>query len=256
MEARMDEPEPADRPSLIRVDHVSQIAEVLDSTAIPRDRPVLVLVGGAGGLNDRHLQLLEVVLRDALLPVVVEHAAVVLDGGTDSGVMRAIGRARSATGAVFPLVGVAVRETVVLPGTTPLFDDAAQLDAHHTHVILVPGRTWGDESPWLAGIADVVAGPRPSVTVLVNGGEIAYDDVFHSLARGRPVIVLAGTGRTADAIAAAAHGREGDPRAQLIAESELTGVVPITDLAAIGAAVAGALSSRAAGGGRHASSRA
>ena len=242
MAARMDEREPPNRPSLVRVDDVSQIAGALDSTAIRRDRPVLVLVGGARGMTGSHLQLLEGVLRDALLPVVVERAAVVLDGGTDSGVMRAIGRVRSATGGEFPLVGVAAQGTVVLPGTQPPFDEAAQLDANHTHLILVPGKTWGDESPWLADIADVVAGQRPSVTVLINGGEIAYDDVSHSLKKGRPVIVLAGTGRTADAIAAAANGHEGDPRAQRIAESGLTRVVQITDIPAIGAAVSGALS--------------
>jgi len=238
----MDGRAPGDRPILVRVDRVPEIAAALDSASIRRDRPVLVLVGGAGGMDDSHMRLLEVVLRDVVVPVVAERAAVVVDGGTDSGVMRAIGRARSTTGAEFPLVGVAARGTVVAPGGAPAIGGAARLEAHHTHVVLVPGTTWGDESPWLAEVADVVAGVAPSVTVLFNGGEISYDDVSRSLEKGRPVVVLAGTGRTADTIAAAATGCEGDPRAQRIAESELIRVVPIEDVAAVRAAVAGALS--------------
>jgi hypothetical protein len=88
---------------------------------------------------------------------------------------------------------------------------AAPLDPYHTQVILVPGDTWGDESPWLSRVAAAIASGWPSVTLVVNGGEITYGDIEHSLEAGRPVIVLAGTGRTADAIAAAAHGRDGGP---------------------------------------------
>ena len=35
-------------------------------------------------------------------------------------------------------------------------------------------------------VAGVVAGPRSSVTVLMNGGQIAYTDVAASLSSGRP----------------------------------------------------------------------
>jgi TRPM family ion channel len=231
-----------DWPVLVRVERVPEIAAALDSASIRRDRPVVVLVGGAGGVDDSYMRPLEVVLRDVVVPVVTEHAAVVVDGGTDFGVMRAIGRVRSATGGGFVLVGVAARGTVVESASASAIKGAARLEAHHTHVVLVPGTSWGDESPWLDQVADVVAGSAPSVTVLFNGGEISYDDVSRSLDNGRPVVVLAGTGRTADAIAAAAAGCEGDPRARRIAGSELIRVVPIEDVAAVRAALGGALS--------------
>lgn len=110
---------------------------------------------------------------------------------------------------------------------------AEQLEPHHSHVVLVPGDSWGDESPWLAEVADAVAGTGPSATLVINGGEITYDDVAHSLKRHRPVVVLAGTGRTADAIAAARNPNSKDPRARQIAASPLTRIVDIADGAAL-----------------------
>jgi hypothetical protein len=183
----------------------------------------------------------DAVLREAVLPVVAACGAAVVDGGTDSGVMRAMGRARAVSGVHFPLVGVAAEGTVVAPGVTPLIDDAGQLEMHHTHIVLVPGTQWGDESSWIATVADVIASGKPSVTLLVNGGEIAYEDVSGSLERGRPLVVLAGTGRTADAIAAARRGVDSDPRAAEIACSKLTRIVHLHDIDDVRAALATAL---------------
>jgi hypothetical protein len=114
-----------------------------------------------------------------------------------------------------------------------VIDDAADLEPHHSHVVLVPGTAWGDEAPWLAAVADALADGRPSLTVVVNGGEITYADAAASIVRGRPVVVLAGTGRTADAIADARAGRAADPRAEEIAASPLTRVVAVDDAAGL-----------------------
>jgi hypothetical protein len=100
------------------------------------------------------------------------------------------------------------------------------LQPHHTHFLLVPGDRWGDESPWIARVATLLAGEAPSVTVLVNGGEISRQDVAHSLAAGRPVLVVSGTGRLADELAGT---RERSPLLQVV------------DLAAGAGAVAGCL---------------
>ena len=110
---------------------------------------------------------------------------------------------------------------------TAAASDRVALEPNHTHVVLVPGIEWGDESPWLSEVADVVADGAPSVTVVVNGGEITFDDALTSLRRGRPVVVLAGTGRTADEIAGARAGRVSDPRAVRIAAAQLTHILPV-----------------------------
>jgi hypothetical protein len=84
---------------------------------------------------------------------------------------------------------------------------------------------WGDESPWLSRVAAVLSDGQPSVTLLVNGGEIAYRDLALSLDAGRPAIVIAGTGRTADDIAASPPAT---PRARALARSPMVQVVPGT----------------------------
>lgn len=197
---------------------------------LPAPRPVLAMVGGAGGLSDDVTRILGCVFTDLIAPAIRSRQAVAVDGGTDAGVMRLLGESRAA-GSPFPLVGVAALGTVTYPGHTGANPDAAPLDRHHSHFVLAPGDTWGDEVPYLAAVVSHLAAGRPSVTVLANGGEIALVDVEHSLAQGRPVLVLAGTGRAADTIASAvadpAHCR--DERLAAMAASPLVRVVDVTD---------------------------
>jgi hypothetical protein len=127
------------------------------------------------------------------------------------------------------LIGVAAIDTVSLPGA-PSGGDTAPLEPGHSGFVLVPGDKWGAESPWLAEIATRIAGERPSVTLVINGGMITYDDE-HSLAHNRGVVVLAGSGCTADAIGDAAAGREDvtNHRARTIIESPLVRVINVHD---------------------------
>jgi hypothetical protein len=111
------------------------------------------------------------------------------------------------------------------------------LDAHHPYFVLVPGAKVGDGAPWIARAATELAGGWPSVTVLVNGGEIAYTDVACSLHAGRPVLAIAGSGRTADQLASAIRGDRADERAVRLAVSGLVDVVDADDLAALDRAV-------------------
>src|SRR5712691_980123 len=198
-----------------QVSRQADLPPTLKTLGIAVHRPVLVLVGGAGGMTPDHLAgMAKAMVRIA--PSLDRWGAAVVDGGTDSGVMRVIGQARDSAGTSFPLIGVAAEGTVIIPGTLPA-PDAVALEPQHTQVILVPGDAWGDESPWLSRVATAIADGRPSLTLVVNGGQITYDDIEHSLQAGRPAIILAGTGRTADTIAAAAHGYAEDPRAAQVA---------------------------------------
>jgi hypothetical protein len=183
-----------------KVATVAELPAALAGLQLPRSSPVLVLIGGAGGLDEAAVARLRPFFDDALAPLAGALDASVVDGGTSAGVMDLMGRARAELGGTFPLVGVAAEGTVTPTGTATLQPD-------HSHVLLVPGSGWGDESPWLTHVADQLAGESPSVTVLVNGGEIALDDVARSVKAGRPVLVLDGSGRVADALAAALHDR-------------------------------------------------
>jgi len=227
----------SDHVTSIRVSTPDDLPQLLEAAGLTRG-PVLVLVGGAGGLEATDEAQLTSLIRDHVLPLVVHAGASVVDGGTDSGVMRAMGNARAEAGAQFELVGVAAVGTVPAPGDVAEHVARTRVEPQHTHIALVPGDSWGDESSWLSEIASVLSIGHASVTLLLNGGDIAYTDVHHSLAAGRPVVVVAGTGRTADAIAAAADGSPGEPRAARIAASPLVRVVPLDRPRLVSAALA------------------
>lgn len=184
----------------------------------------MVVVGGAAGLDAGTAEALRGVFIDHLEPLLARMDAVVVDGGTDSGVMQTVGRAVAARGHRVPLLGVVVESLAADQGSPPSSEGVA-LEPNHDLVLLVPGSEWGDESPWIDQVASAVAEVRPSATLVVNGGAITYSDVELSLRAGRRVVVVAGTGRAADEIARAARGEHDHPRAAAIASHALVHVV-------------------------------
>lgn len=186
----------------MRVQQPGDLPGGLRALGLAANRPVIVLVGGAGGLDDAEYDRLRPLFTESIAPLAEAVGAAVIDGGTASGIMALIGEARTVQQRAFPLIGVAVEQQVTWPGRSPGEDAARRtaLDPHHSHFFLVPGKDWGEESEWIFQTADVLAGSSPSVTVLINGGEIAYQDVALSLQHRRQVILVAGSGRTTDVI--------------------------------------------------------
>jgi SLOG in TRPM, prokaryote len=208
-------------------------------------RPVVVLVGGADGLDDTQLARLRPLFEEGLAPLADALGACVIDGGTDTGVMGLIGQARAKLGASFSLIGVSASGTVAAAGSATTADDARSLEPNHTHAVLVPGSRWGEESPWLAAVASQLAGDAPSVTVVINGGEVTFVDAARSVEAGRPVLVVAGSGRTADTMAAALQENGQDKRAAELAASWLLQAVDLgAGPHALARAVAGVLTTR------------
>ncbi len=204
---------------VIQIHSFSELSEALHKLGLSNKRPTLVLVGGASGISEADMNRLQRLFVEEIAPIAQELRVAVVDGGTDAGIMRLIGQARSQIGATFPLIGVAAYGTVILPDLPPPSSDAAPLEPHHTHFVLVPGCNWGDESPWLAGLASVISEGFASFTLVINGGEITLQDVSNSLRANRPVVTLDGSGRTADKLAAALRGEATDDRATKLTAS-------------------------------------
>lgn len=181
------------------VDALDQLPPALFRLGLGRPRPVLVSVGGACGLEAPIAARLALLFRDRLIPLLERIGAMVIDGGTDAGVMALMGQARQAAGARFPLLGIAARDTV------RLFDEPADagaaLEPHHSHRLLVPGRSWGDEIAWMNAVAGLLSADHGSATLVSAGGRITAQDVDASLRCRRVTLLLAGSGGTADAIA-------------------------------------------------------
>ncbi len=203
----------------IQVHSLVDLSEALSKIGLDQKCPTLVLVGGASGIGEEDKARLQQLFTQEIAPLAQELGVAVVDGGTDAGIMQFMGQARTERGGTFPLIGVAALGTVILPDAPAPSSDAAPLEPNHTHFILVPGTNWGDESPWIAQIASEVSQGCPSATMVVNGGEITFQDVSYSVQANRPVVTLDGTGRTADKLAAALRGEATDQRAEQLAAS-------------------------------------
>lgn len=196
----------------VQVDNFVNLSATLYDLGFQDSRPVLVVVGGASKVSTADLARLRLLFVEVVAPLAEELNAYVVDGGTDAGVMKMMGQARSEINATFPLIGVAPIGTVTLPNTNFISPNAAILEPNHTHFILVPGSNWGDESPWQARVASLLANEAPSIALLINGGDIALVDVMENLKVGRPVVVIAGSGRLADEIAFARNHPDSEAR--------------------------------------------
>ncbi|MFV8167622.1 hypothetical protein ACNQVK_36840 [Mycobacterium sp. 134] len=215
----------AGRALAARVAETAELRSVLTALELVPPRPTVVVVGGAAGLDATDMARLRPLFASGIAPVMEKCGAVGVDGGTLAGVMQLFGEVRA--GASFPLLGVVAAGTVRLPGTSSPDDGHSfELEPRHTHFLVVPGDKWGTEAPWIAEVATVLAEGAPSVTVLINGGDIAYSDVELSVNAGRPVVAIAGSGRTADAFANGMAGELVDGRVATLVRSGLIRSVP------------------------------
>ncbi|MBI3153718.1 MAG: hypothetical protein HYZ21_16430 [Chloroflexi bacterium] len=169
------------------------IQNAIKELGIPCPKSVIVLVGGAGGIA----RLDKSAMRKAIgivAKLAEETQSVVIDGGTQAGIMTEIGKQRKQNNFSFPLIGV-VFDSLLMKEDPPSI-----LEPNHTHFFLIPGDDWGDESAWISKIATSIAGDSKSITVLVNGGKISRTDIDYSLLENRPAYIMRGTGRLADEI--------------------------------------------------------
>lgn len=202
----------------ILVQSPKDLSAALGELDLHSPRPTLVVIGGASKMSEADLRRVRSLFVKAIAPLVEELGAFVVDGGTDSGVMQIMGQARAQTAATFPLIGVTPVGKVPQGDRIPS-EEFTPLEPNHTHFVLIPGSNWGDESPWIVRVANLLASGAPSLTVLVNGGEISKKDVAENLKAHRPVLAIAGSGRLADQVAAALRGEETDDRVQELVAS-------------------------------------
>jgi hypothetical protein len=170
---------------------------------------LIMLVGGAGALSLDEFARVGTLMQDGVARAAAQTRAVVVDGGTQSGVMQLIGEGLAFIGPTAPLIGVAPEGVVAYPGGPGPDDGHTPLEPHHSHFVLVEGDQFGDETEVMYRLAEALSARCPSVAVLVNGGQIAAREVEWNVRQKREIVVLAGSGRLADALAEVAlRGRE------------------------------------------------
>ena len=186
--------------SVVRAPVNADAAQLLAALGLSPGSPVILLTGGADGLDENLEPRLSQMFGLGIVRSACRAGAVFIDGGTDTGVMSLLGRAVGDRGKDTTLIGVAPAARVAYGEGGD--DDGARLEPHHSHFVLVEGESWGDETDAMYTLADALSAGQPVVTVLVNGGAIARQEVLRSMGRGWPILVLEGSGRLADELAA------------------------------------------------------
>ncbi|RMF80801.1 MAG: hypothetical protein D6737_06885 [Chloroflexi bacterium] len=174
----------------------------LEALGFKQPMPALIIMGGAMDMEERDRLATGSIFEIGLAKFAEQNQIAIVDGGTDSGVMKMIGMARRELRYHFPLVGVVPHRAIAYPGyNNP--GSMANLDSGHSHFVLVDGNEFGDESTMMAHIAHALTGygQKPVVGLIINGGPITRVEV-HQLSTSpglkMPLLVLAGSGRFAD----------------------------------------------------------
>jgi hypothetical protein len=162
---------------------------------------VIFVCGGANNLTGAWLSRAEELLGPAVSAAAQVTRAVVLDGGTSSGVMAVTGAARASRPGTMPvLVGVAPAGLVSYPDG-PDGGDRVPLDKNHSHFVLADSSEWGGETALLIDMAAAYAEGGRVVLVLAGGGGVSKAEILEAVRRGWPVFVIQGTGGVADDLA-------------------------------------------------------
>ena len=176
---------------------------ILEALEITSPRAVILLFGGAAGLDDSRKAHLETLFADGVTPVAVELGALIIDGGTQSGVMAMMGEAVARSPGRCQLLGIAPKGKIAHPeiSDTSAVSDGNPLEPNHSHFVLVETNEWGGETGKMLELAR--AFNAPIVAILVNGGAIAADEALQSVRNGWQLLVVEGSGRFADELSAA-----------------------------------------------------
>jgi hypothetical protein len=174
-------------------------AAALAALDLPPYEGIVVVHGGASGMEPELLQSVRQFLIAGLAPLAEQRRLLVADGGTDVGVYRLFGEARQTVGGTFPLLGVAPLRFVTYPDCPIAGEECVPLNPNHSHFILVREGGFGTESDLLVGL--LRAAPRRGVALVINGGDIVLREALAHARLGNSLITVRESGRVADQLA-------------------------------------------------------
>jgi hypothetical protein len=163
----------------------------------------------------------------AAVDVAARSGAVIVTGGTDAGVFHLVRLAITvARRRPVGVIGVAP-DGLVTTDDEPPSPGRVAVDPGLTALVRVKGDQWGDETPMLSRVVSEVAAPNRVAVLLVGGGDGTIVEVKEHLRQRRPIVVVGGSGRTADAVAAGRAGGGDEELGALLAGGTVR-VVPLS----------------------------
>jgi hypothetical protein len=177
---------------------------------------ILSISGGAGRFPPDIEPHTRVLIESIIIPLAVEHKLMIVDGGTDAGIMQILGDAVESYFHILGqdtqplvgrpmLVGFAPRPKIYAPGIAPISNDSVLLNENHTYPILIADvDDWGEEVEYMSSFIHHFVADRsiPALHVIFNGGRITLKEVYYAVKQQRSVLLLEGTTRAVEILAA------------------------------------------------------
>jgi hypothetical protein len=199
-------------------------ADILRALDLKQPEGLIIVAGSAKQFNKSQSARLAELFSRGVARAAAEADALILDGGTQAGVMALMGEAVADRGGKSLLLGVTPAGKATYPGgpEEDRPEDSAPLDPNHPHFVLAASDEWGGETETMFELAKALAGRAlagaapdaqdetdassagiPVVMVLAGGRTdgIAKTEVLCSVRHGWPVIVIEGSGRLANEVA-------------------------------------------------------
>jgi hypothetical protein len=177
---------------------------IVQSLALPVPKGIILIFGSANGLQQEFYSLLTPIFIKAIAKFGVEKECVILDGGTNYGVMRLIGEGVAAQRSAITLIGVVpvgkFEHHELLDSKMPIPDSI--LEPNHTHFVLAPSNKWGGETDLLFALAKNLGKNKPILAIVAGGGVTVLKEVLYCVRDELPILVITGCGGVADEIAA------------------------------------------------------
>ena len=193
------------------------IADIVSALDLKKYDAVILIIGGADGVEDKFKQRLIQLFGRGIARAAANANAVIIDGGTQSGVMAMMGQGVADRGSKCSLVGVAPKGLVQYPGSA--VQSTVNLDPNHSHFVLTEGNEWGSELETIFNIASELTSRVPkAVAILASGGDKSRDEVVQAVRQNLPLVVIEGSGGLADDISAAWKARPTLPEDPAMAE--------------------------------------
>ena len=210
-------------PRAVRVAEDTDPVRMIHALQLSAPTPTIFLSGGAAMMDALSLTTTRSLIEDGLARFLNDQHMSIIDGGTTSGAMLLLGVARHRRSYTFPLIGVAPDQVVSYPGHDPQTKEG-DLDGFHSHFILTAGADFGAESETIFKFAYALTGhgDRKRLVIILNGGAIVKQEAYRCATQEPrfPLLVLEGSGRFADELAASRTIRQrrsansGDPRSR------------------------------------------
>jgi hypothetical protein len=192
-------------------------ADIIAALDLQPHKTVILIMGGADNIDDKLKPRLIQLFGRGIARAAANANAVIIDGGTQSGVMAMMGQGVADRGCKCSLIGVTPKALVSYPGSM-VTSTTVNLDPNHSHFVLVEGSEWGSELATIFNLTSALTINAPGVAILASGGSNARDEAVQAVRQNLPLIVIEGSGGLADQIATAWKARPALPDDPAMAE--------------------------------------